>query len=97
MIIHSIYLKAIVAGIAPQDGGHAQLMRHFKGLGYFYNLAGRLRRTEINGRAYCCCPHVPRIADGTKHNLVVLIRVAQEFIVVDFYNERNFVCVFASY
>jgi hypothetical protein len=53
----------------------------------------RLGRAEVDGGTDCDGAQIPRLLHGTEQNLVVAVRVAQQFVVVDFANERDAVGV----
>src|SRR3989337_4271961 len=69
----------------------------FKRFGNFDDLAGRVIRAEVNGSPYRNRPQVPGILDGSKHDLVVFIRIGEQFIMIDFYYERYFVRILSGH
>src|SRR5712692_7945132 len=50
-VIVLVLLESAVAEIAPEDGGHAELVRVREGLADLHDLAATLVGTEIDGRA----------------------------------------------
>ena len=86
-------LERGVAQVAPQDGGHAQLMGVVEGLGDLLNLARGLVAAEVNGGPDCDGAHVPRLLHGGEHHLVVFVGVGQQLVVVQLQDERDLVRV----
>ena len=70
-------------------------MRERERLRHFHNLPAALIRAKINGRADCRRAHVRCLLDGAEHDLVGLVRISEQFIMVDFDQERNLVRIFA--
>src|ERR1044071_3432846 len=95
MVINAIFFKRIVTGVAPQDGSHSQLMCTLKCSSYFLDLTTAFLRTEINSSSNSCSSHIPFLLNRSEHDLIKFIRIAQEFVVVQLYYERNFVSVFS--
>ena len=75
VIIYAVYLEGVVAGVAPEDGGHTQLVSLAEGLGDLYDLAARLFATEVDGGADGYCAHIPGFAHGAEEDLVVGVGV----------------------
>lgn len=50
-VIILIRFECIVAEVAPEHGAHAEAVRVFEGLADFYELAGGVIGTEIDGGA----------------------------------------------
>lgn len=72
-------------------------MRALEGDRDLFDLAARLLGAEVNGGADRHRAHVERLLDAGVQGLVVLGRVAQRFVVVEFDQERNFMRVAARY
>src|SRR5690242_17448538 len=71
-------------------------MSSCKCFAYFLQLACAFVASPINGSSYTNSTHIECSFNRTKHCLIVLIWIAQKFIVVDLYNERDFVSVFPA-
>ena len=91
-----VFLESVVAEIAPQHGGHAKFVSLGEGLADFDNLAATLLGAEINGGAHRGSAHVVGFLNGAKENLVGFIGIGEQLVVVEFYDERNFVGVLAG-
>ena len=97
MVVCAVLLKAVVAQVAPEDGGHTQLMRISESLGYVHNLATALFRTEVDGGSHGYGAHVPCLLDGTEHHLIVGVGVSQQFVVIDLHYEGDLVGILTSH
>src|SRR5210317_1790152 len=69
-------------------------MCSFEGHSYLLDHLARLWVTEVDRSAHCTSTHVPSLVYRAVRALVEGVRSAQEFIVVDFYHEWNFMCPF---
>src|SRR5947209_6465791 len=92
-----VFLKSIVAEIAPQNSSQPHLMGVGKCLRDFNNLTAALVGPEVNRGAYRGGPHVGGLLDSAKHDLVGFIWIGEELVVIDFNQERDLVRVFASH
>src|SRR6202158_5811140 len=90
-----VLLKGVVAEIAPENGGHAELVGLREGLADFHDLAAALVGTEIDGSADSGCAHIVGLLHGAEENLIGPVRVGQQLIVIYLYDEGNFGSVFA--
>ena len=70
VIILAVFLEGRVAQIAPQNGGHTQLVSVGKSFAHFNNLTAGFRRTKIDGCANGHCTHVPGLLDIAKDILI---------------------------
>src|SRR5579864_6649222 len=61
------------------------------------NLAVSLVGAEVNRGADSGRSHVPGFLHGTKKDLVKLVGESEQFVVIDFYDEGNFVRVLAGH
>src|ERR1700694_5622969 len=94
-VIVLVLLESVVTEIAPEDGGHAELVGLREGLADFHDLAAALLGAEIDGSADGGCAHIVGLLHGAKENLIGLVRVGQQLIVIYLYDEGDFVSVFA--
>ncbi len=94
-VIVLVFLKGVVAEIAPQDGGHTELVRVREGLADFDDLAAALVGAEIDGGADRRRAHVVGLLHGAEENLIGFVWKGQQLIVIDLYDERDFVGVLA--
>ena len=97
MVVCAVLLEAVVAQVAPEDGGHTQLMRISESLGYVHNLATTLFGTEVDGGSHGYGTHVPCLLDGTEHHLIVGVGVSQQFVVIDLHYEGDLVGILTSH
>ena len=95
-VVVLVFLEGVVAEIAPEDGGHPELMSAREGLRDFNDLAAALIRAEIDGRAHGGGAHVVSLLYGAEQYLIGSIGESEEFIVVDLHDEGNFVRVLPS-
>ncbi len=63
-------LEGVVAGVAPEDGGHAELVGLLEGVGDFDDLAVGLGGAEVDGRTDGGTAHVGGLLQGAVHHLV---------------------------
>jgi hypothetical protein len=94
-VIVLVLLKGIVAQIAPKNGGHAELMGVREGLADLDDLTGALVGAEIDSGPDGGSAHVVSLLNGAEEHLVEPIGEGEQFIVIDFHNERDFVGVLA--
>src|SRR5258708_5147505 len=94
-VIVLVLLESVVAEIAPQDGGHAELVGLREGLADFHDLAAALVGAEIDGSADGGCAHVVGLLQGAEENLIGLVRVGQQLIVIHLYDKGDSVSVLA--
>src|ERR1044071_836344 len=64
-----------------------------KGLGHVNNLSSALFGAKIDGGTNGSRSHVCCLLHRTEHNLIKFIWVSEQFIVIEFYQERDFVSV----
>ena len=62
---------------------------------HFDDLTRRFVRAEINRGADCRRAHVVRLLHLSKHHLVELVRIGEQFVVIDLHNERNLMGIFS--
>src|SRR2546427_2624577 len=72
-VIVLVLLESVVAEIAPEDGGQAELMGVGEGLADFHDLAAALVGAEIDGGANRGSAEVVGLLNGAEENLVGLI------------------------
>src|SRR5713226_10625124 len=94
-VIVLVFFEGIVAQVAPQDGGHAELVRVCEGLADFDNLAAALVGAEIDGGANRGGAQVVGLLHGAKENLIGLIGEGQQLVVINLHDERDFVSILA--
>ena len=97
MVIHPVLPETFVAQVAPQDRRHAQLVRIVERLGYLHELAAALLRPEIDRSPHGGGAHVPGIAHGAEHHLVIGVGVGEQLVVVELDDERYLVCISACH
>lgn len=68
----------------------------FECLTDFDELASGVIGAEIDGCTDGDCAHIPCLFNLSEHHLVSLVGVGEEFVMVDFDHERDFVRVFAA-
>ena len=90
-----VLLKGIVAQIAPKNRGHAELMGVSESLADLDDLARALVGTEIDGGADGSSAYVVGLLNSAEEHLVKAIGVGEQFIVIHFHDERDFVSVLA--
>ena len=91
LIVGSVDLETGVAGVAPQHRRHAQFMSTVECFCDFDQLARAFFRTEVDGRANSNRAHIPCLFDLTEHDLIMFVGIGQQFVVVDFDEEGDFV------
>ena len=96
VVVDTVLLEGVVAQIAPQDGRHAQVVGTFEGGRDLRELTAAFGRSEIDRGAHGDGTHFPRLFDRTEQYLIVTVGVGQQFVVVDFYDERNLVGIAAG-
>src|SRR5229473_7040587 len=95
-VIVLVLLEGVVAEIAPENRGHAELVGVGEGLANFDDLAATLFGAEINGGADGGRAHVVGLLDGAEENLIGLVREGEQLVVIHFHDEGDFVGVFAG-
>src|SRR5260370_24256045 len=96
-VIVLVLLESVVAEVAPENRGHAELVGVGEGLANFDDLAATLFGAEIDGGADGGSAEVVSLLDGAEENLIGLVREGQQLVVIHFHDERNFVVVLALY
>src|SRR5258708_1860011 len=91
-----VLFEGVVAEVAPEDGGHAELVSMGEGLADFDDLAAALVGAEINRGTNGGCAHVVSLLDGAEKNLVGLIGEGEQLVVIHFDDEGNFVGIQAG-
>ena len=71
-------------------------MRVRKRLRHLHNLPATLVGAEINRRPHRRRAHVRGLFHGAEQDLIGLVRIREQFVVVDLHQKRNFVRVFAG-
>jgi len=97
MVVDAVHLEACVAGVAPQDGGHAELVGDLEGFCNFFQLAVAFCAAPVYGGSDGDGAHVPGGFNGAEHSLVIAVGGAEEFVAVELDEEGNAVCVFAAH
>ncbi len=97
MVVDPAGLEVVVAGVAPQDRGHPQLVGVLEGLGDFDDLPTRVLAAEVDGGPHGHRAHVPGLLDGSEENLLGSVGVGHQFVVVDLHHERDLVGVLAGH
>src|SRR5258708_3872341 len=95
-VIVLVLFEGVVAEVAPEDGGHAELVSMGEGLADFDDLAAALVGAEINRGTNGGCAHVVSLLDGAEKNLVGLIGEGEQLVVIHFDDEGNFVGIQAG-
>ena len=95
-VVVDLFFEGRIAQVAPKDRRHAQLMGPCEGFGGFLNLVVRLFRSEIDGGSDGDSSHFQALLDLSEIDLVESVGVAQQLIVVEFDDERDFVGVAAG-
>ena len=90
-IVDSVVLETVVAEIAPQHRGHAELMRADERNRDLLKLPRRFRGTEVDGRAHRDRAEVVGLLDGAEEHLIESVRIRQQLVVVDLDDERDLV------
>ena len=76
-VVVFVFLEGVIAGVAPEDGGHTLFVRHLEGLRHFDDLAVGFGGAEVNGRTDSSAAHVGGLLDGTVHHLVADVGVGE--------------------
>src|SRR5258708_4469365 len=97
MIIHAIHFESRITGITPEDSRHAQLMCFFEGFCYLLQLAVAFRTAPVDRRANRNGAHIPGVFYLSEKSLVIAVGEAEEFIMIDLYDEGDAVRVFAAH
>ena len=96
-VIVLVLLERRIPQIAPQNRGHAKLMRMGKGLADFHDLPRALVGTEINRCSHRGSPHVVGLPHGPEEHLVKAVRIRQQLVVIDLHDKRDLVRVLARH
>jgi hypothetical protein len=91
-----VFFEGGVAQVAPQNGGHAQIVGQGKRFGNLSDLPRGILTAKINRRTHGRRPHIVRGLHLAEQNLLKFVRIRQQFVVVEFDKERDFVSVFAG-
>ena len=97
VVILTVLLELVVPKIAPEDGAHAKLVRQSKGLRNLLDLPGAFGRSEVDGGSHRHGPHVVSLFHLGKENLIIAVGIRQQFIVVDFENEGDFMSILTGH
>ncbi len=97
MVVFFLGFEGGIPQVAPEDGGEAEFMGTGKGFGHFDDLAVAFFRAEVDGGTHRSGTHVVGLLDGTKHDLIELVRIGHELVVVDLDHKRNLVGVLAGH
>jgi hypothetical protein len=92
VVVHAIDFEPVVA----EDRAHAELVGLLECDADVVKLASAFSGSPIHGCADGDCAHVVSLFDGRKHGLVVLVRHAQKFVVINLQDEGDFVRVLAG-
>ena len=95
-VVVLVLLEGVVAGVAPEDGGHAEFVSLLEGVGDFDDLAVGLGGAEVDRRTDGGAAHVGGLLQGAVHHLVTDVGVGEQLVVVDLHHERNLVRVAAG-
>ena len=76
-VVIFVFLKGVIASVAPENRGHTLFVSHLEGLRYFDDLAVGFRGTEIDSRTDSSAAHVSGLLDGAVHHLVTDVRVGE--------------------
>ena len=95
-VVVLILLESVIAGIAPEDGGHAEFVSLLEGGGDFDDLAIRFGRAKVDGRTDRGAAHVGGLLERAVHHLVTDVWVGEQLVVVYLHHERNLVGVAAG-
>ena len=90
-------IEARVAEITPKNSGHSEFVGMGKSLADFRDLALRFFTTEINCRTDSDTTHFKGLFDLCEENLIERVGMAEQFVVIDFQDERNLVCPASSH
>ncbi len=97
MVIHAVLFERGIAQVGPQKGYHAQVVGVFEGSGYFSDLVVAGIRSEIDGGANCNGSHFKGLINGSERNLIMGVRVAEKFVVIEFEQKGDLVGVFSRH
>src|SRR5262245_12182061 len=92
-----ILLESVVSQVAPQHGGHAQVMRFGKTTRDLHDLSSAFLRSEVDRRPNRCGSHVVSLFNRSEHNLVEFVREGQQLVVVEFHEERNLMRILSGH
>src|SRR5262249_12300777 len=97
MVVDAVYFKAGVARIAPQNGGHAELVGDLEGFCDLFQLAVAFWAAPVYGGSDGDGAHVPGRFNGAEQGLIVAVGEAEEFVAVELDEEGDAVGVFAAH
>src|ERR1035438_4834822 len=89
-----VFVAGRIGEVAPEYGGHAEFVSLGEGLAYFDDLAVALLGAEIDRGTDRGSTHVIGFLHGAEENLVELVGISEQFVVIQFDEEGNFVRVF---
>jgi hypothetical protein len=95
VIVDVLRLERGVAQVAPQHRKHAELVRLLEHPAYFLDLPLRFFRAEIDRGADAGGAHVEGLLDAGETDLIVGVRIGNEFVVVELQDKRDLVRVLA--
>ncbi len=95
-VIVLVLFEGRIAQVAPENGGHPKFVSFREGAADFHDLTVGLIGAEVNGGADSGCAHVPSLFYRAEKDLVELVGERKQLVVIDFYDEGDFVCVFAG-
>src|SRR5947199_328384 len=91
MEVFILLLEGIVSHIAPQYGRKTKLVGLRKGVTDLHDLATAFRGAEIDRRSNRGGPHIDRLSNRAKEYLIELVRIGEQFVMVDLHQERDLV------
>src|SRR6202011_2733876 len=94
-VIDAILSEGVVTDVAPEHGGHAELVRLVKGGRDLLDLPVRLCRPEVNRGTERDRPELPGFFYGPEANLIVFIGIREQLVVIDLADEGDLVGVLA--
>src|SRR6266852_2716875 len=94
-VIVLVLFESVVAEVAPEHSGHAELVGVGEGLADFDDLAAALVGTEIDGGADGGSAEVVSLLHGAEENLIGFVREGEQLVVIHLHDEGDFVGVFA--
>jgi hypothetical protein len=90
-----VLLKGIVTQITPEHRGHPELVRQRKGFRDLDDFPRGILGAKVNGGSDGSGPHVVSVFDRPEENFLMLVRIGEQFVVVDLDQEGNLVSVLA--
>ena len=95
VVFIALHIEGGIAQVAPEDGGHAELVGESEGLGDFYDLAVGVIRAKVDRGSNGRRAHVRGCLHFAEQDFLKGVRVGEEFVVVDLNDKGNLVRVFA--